>query len=210
MPQHCDKTSSTIGCKIHSFLNHNGSMQERYSKMNIATKNYRQMKHTLKKCRAGSIQQVGMGSGSNYREYSDRRRVKQAIMQNNSTRFRLTKDTPPLQDPLLSDLGYLGIMEVSQQILAGTYVCPPGVDEFTKDFLSYLQFSHDIAHGDRICTSITKDDFQQYWHKVRECTSSLVSGLHFGHYKLVAHNDVLSEMHAIFMDIAVTTGFSPM
>ena len=55
----------------------------------------------------------GMGSGSNYWEDSDRRWVEQAIMQNNSTRFHLTEDTPPLQDPLLSDLGYLGIMEAS-------------------------------------------------------------------------------------------------
>ena len=66
-----------------------------------------------------------MGSSSNYREYSDRRWVKQAIMQNNSTRFHLTEDTPPLLDPLLSDLGYLSIMEASRQILVGTYVCPP-------------------------------------------------------------------------------------
>ena len=40
-------------------------------------------------------------------------------------------------------------------------------------------------------------------------TSSSVLGLHFGHYKAVARNDLLSEMHAVFADIAVTTGFSP-
>ena len=150
-----------------------------------------------------------MGSGSNYQEFSDKRRVEQAIMQSNAARFCLTEDTPPLQDPLLSDLSYLGITEASKQILAGTYVCPPRVDDFTRDFLSCLQISQNIPPGDGIHTSITKDDFQRYWWKAWECTSSSVSGLHFGHYKAVARNDLLSEMHAIFTDIMVTTGFSP-
>ena len=85
-----------------------------------------------------------MGSGSNYQEFLDKRRVEQAIMQSNAARFRLTEDTPPLQDPLLSDLSYLGIMEASKQILVGTYVCPLEVDDFTRDFLSCLQISQNI------------------------------------------------------------------
>ena len=130
-------------------------------------------------------------------------------MQSNSARFCMTENTPPLQDPLLSDLGYLGVTDASRQILAGTYACPPGVDDFTKDFLSCLQFSQNVSPDDKIQTSITKEDFQRYWHKARECTSSSISGLHFGHYKSVARNDFLSEMHAVFTDIVVTMGFSP-
>ena len=138
--------------------------------------NFRWMKHTLKKQWAGSVQRIGMGSGDTYREYSDKCRVEQAIMQSNSARFRMTENTPPLLDPLLSDLGYLGITDVSRQILAGTYACPPSVDDFTKDFLSCLQFFQNVSPDDKIRTSITKEDFQQYWHKARECTSSLISG----------------------------------
>ena len=104
---------------------------------------------------------------------------------------------------------YLGITEASKQILVGTYVCPLGVDDFTRDFLSCLQISQNIPPGDGIRTSITKDDFQRYWQKAWECTSSSVLGLHFGHYKVVARNDLLSEMHAVFTDIMVTTCFSP-
>ena len=53
------------------------------------------MKHTLKKQWAGSEQRVGTGSGNTYREYSDKCRVEQAIMQSNSARFRMTENTPP-------------------------------------------------------------------------------------------------------------------
>ena len=150
-----------------------------------------------------------MGSGSNYQEFLDKRRVEKAIMQSNAARFHLMEHTPPLQDPLLSDLSYLSIMEASKQILVGTYVCPLGVDDFTRDFLSCLQISQNIPPGDGIHTSITKDNFQRYWWKAQECTSSSVLGLNFGHYKAVARNDLLSEMHAVFTDITVTTGFSP-
>ena len=71
------------------------------------------------------MQQVGMGSGSNYREFLDNRRVEQAIMQSNAARFHLTEDTPPLQDPLLSDLSYLSITEASKQMHPGRNLCMP-------------------------------------------------------------------------------------
>jgi hypothetical protein len=43
-----------------------------------------------------------------------------------------------------------------------------------------------------------------------ECTSLSLSSLHFGHYKAAIHNDKLSEMHSIFIDmIALNSGYSP-
>ena len=52
--------------------------------------------------------------------------------------FCLTKSTPPMIELLCSELGYLGIMEASRQILAGNYQPPPSVDHITKEFLSTL------------------------------------------------------------------------
>jgi hypothetical protein len=43
----------------------------------------------------------------------------------------------------------------------------------------------------------------------KECTSSLLSTLHFCHYKAVTDNDKLSKMHAVFVDIALNSGYSP-
>ena len=36
-----------------------------------------------------------------------------------------------------------------------------------------------------------------------------MSGLHYGKYKTVAESDLLSELHAVFTEITITTGFSP-
>jgi hypothetical protein len=38
-------------------------------------------------------------------------------------------------------------------------------------------------------------------------SSSSVSDLHFGHYKVAAKNERLSEMHAVFINTAVNSGY---
>jgi hypothetical protein len=42
-------------------------------------------------------------------------------------------------------------------------------------------------------------DFQQYWKKVDERTSSSFSGVTFFHYKAVASHLMLSSMHAAYL-----------
>jgi hypothetical protein len=159
--------------------------------------------------RVGAVSHIGTGDGDNYVEYTDRDEIESRIMINNSARFRLTENTPPMQEPLLSDLGYLGDTDAADAILDGTYICPPEVDDYTKEFLACLQQPTQVNPEAAIHTSITKTDFQSYWKKAKEWTSSSWSGLRFGQYKVVAKNDLLSEMHAVFTDIAVNTGFSP-
>jgi len=161
------------------------------------------------KFREGAVSKVGSGQGDDYQEYEDRSTVETMIMANNAARFRLTEDTPPMTEPLLSDLGYLADTEAAAQILDGTYVSPPGTDTFTRDFLEALQRSPMSAGDNTIDTSFTRDDFRDYWKKSKERTSSSISTLHFGHYKAVYRNDTLSEMHSVFIDIAVNSGFSP-
>lgn len=168
----------------------------------------RRMKHVLKKNRANSVTTVVSGEGPCYVEHTDKESVERAIMENNTTKFRLTENTPPMQDPLLSDLGYLADTDAAEQILAGTYECPEGVDEYTRDFLQCLQRPSQIEQDASIDTSISRSDFQDFWKNAKERTSSSMSGLHYGHYKAVIENDLLSEMHAVATHLAVNTGFS--
>ena len=56
---------------------------------------------------------------------------------------------------------------------------------------------------------VTKEDFQHYWRRVKERTSSLYSGLHFGHYKAAAHSDYLSRIHALMVPLITESGESP-
>ena len=170
--------------------------------------NNRRMRHVLGRKRAGAVIRIGVGEGAEYIELSEKEVVEMKIMENNTKRFRLTENTPPMQEPLLSDLGYLGDTPEAEMIMDGTYVCPPGVDEYTQDFFQCLRRPEWIAPGSQIRTTFTKEDFQAYWKAVSEWISSSISGLHFGHYKAVIKNDYISEIHAVFTDIAVNAGFS--
>jgi hypothetical protein len=66
-----------------------------------------------------------------------------------------------------------------------------------------------VSATDHIDTSFSRKVFQAYWKKAWECTSSSISGLHFGHYKAATKNDRLSEIHAVSIDTAVNSGYSP-
>ena len=56
--------------------------------------------------------------------HSDKDTVEQKIMENNEIRFRLTESTPPMNELLLSDLGFLSDTDAAKCILNGTYICP--------------------------------------------------------------------------------------
>ncbi len=152
---------------------------------------------------------MATSSSDTYQVNTEMDTVEHLIMENNAAQFWLTEDTPPMQEPLLLHLRYLANATAAQQILDGTYVCPPEVDDVTWEFFLCLQWPPLVSATDRIDTSFSRKDFQAYWKKTWECTSSSISGLHFGHYKVATKNDRLSEMHAVSNNIAVNSGYSP-
>jgi hypothetical protein len=102
------------------------------------------MKHIQGKRRAGAVSKVGIGEGEDYQEYEDQATVERLIIENNAAHFRLTEDTPPMSEPLLSDLGYL----------ADTLAA----EEYTQDFLQFLQQSPNVNALDQIDTSFNQED----------------------------------------------------
>jgi hypothetical protein len=111
---------------------------------------------------------------------------------------------------MCSELGLLAVnTEAARAILQGTYTVPTETDEYTREFLNTIQASAPRDPHLQISCEITKKDFQQYWKKTKECTSSSISGLHYGHYKAASSNDTLSEIHALMTELAVT-GASPL
>ncbi len=57
-----------------------------------------------------------------------------------------------------------------------------------------------------IATMISTADFQQYWKKVNERTSSSFSGIIISHYKAVASHTMLSAMHAAYLTSCARRG----
>ena len=141
--------------------------------------------------------------------HSDKDTVEQKIMENNKIQFQLMESTPAMNEPLLSDLGFLSDTDATKRILNGTYICPEGVDAYTKNFIASLQITAPIDPADFIPNTVSLQDYQAHWKRSKECTSSSISGLHFGHWKAAAESDFLSKLHALFTDIIISTSYSP-
>jgi hypothetical protein len=58
----------------------------------------------------------------------------------------------------------------------------------------------------KIATYVTPDDFQHFWHTVREQTGLSFSGLYFGHYKAASFCPDLSLLHAAKLSICARNG----
>jgi hypothetical protein len=111
---------------------------------------------------------------------------------------------------MCSKLSLLAVnTDAARAILQGTYTVPAETNEYTREFLNTIQASAPCDPHLQISCEITKEDFQQYWKKTKERTSSTILGLHYGHYKAASSNDTLSEIHALMTELAVT-GASPL
>ena len=96
----------------------------------------RHLRRTMGRSRNGAVDWIEVEEDGNVDEdgeailtrYDDQQNVERILMENNSKRFRLTETTPPMQEPLVGLLGYLGNTEAARQILDGTFVCPPELE----------------------------------------------------------------------------------
>jgi len=152
---------------------------------------------------------ISKGNEMTMIQYTNRATVEDKIMKNNEKRFWLTENMPPLMEPLRTELGFLADTDAAHHILNSTYVCPPGVDGSTAEFLQSLRVLEPLEPDDMIPMTVSRQDYQLHWKCSKERTSSLISGLHFGHWKAAAESNKLSEIHALFTEITVSMGHSP-
>ena len=109
-----------------------------------------------------------------------------------SESFRQAYSAPCYHGQLFDNLGSMGDTECLQHILEGTYGYPSDTDIWTKKILQEAQHTFLHTSGEGIATTISTADFQQYWRRVDERTSSSFSNVTFSHYKAVASHSMLS------------------
>jgi hypothetical protein len=170
----------------------------------------RHLKRVLAKVQGGAITRIEVMENGTYVEKMSQADVEQHTMAMCSYRFRLTENTPLRQEPMRSELGLLAVnTEAACAILQGTYTVSAETDEYTREFINTIQASSPREPQLQITCVITKEDFQRYWKKTKERTSSSISGLHYGHYKAASSHVTLSKIHALMTKLAVK-GASPL
>jgi hypothetical protein len=105
---------------------------------------------------------------------------------------------------LLNDIGILGDSPKVQDILNGTYRCPPGINTATtKDFVNHLKYPNERVS----CNPISFEEFKQGRMRTKERTSSYSP--HFGHYKAAMSHPQIAHMLYSRALIPMITGYSP-
>lgn len=140
--------------------------------------------------------------------YTTQPEVEQALQRCLESRFSLTDNSPIMQPYLFHLLGNGVLTPAGQRILKGEPIMLPRhlSNKYTKWLLTGMACPNPPVPPIEKHISIL--DFQRYWSRTKEKTSSSLSGLHFGHYKAAASSDMLSEFHAFFTEIVFRSGYS--
>jgi hypothetical protein len=135
--------------------------------------------------------------------YTSRDDVEREIMKNNTTRFRLASSYVLNTGNLASTLGRFAVSALSVAILGGHCLLPGQYPPLLHGIFRMLSRIVRKVGRKRNSETFSYGNFQKYWKGSKERTSSAYSGLHFGDYKAVAHDDFLSEIHAMMTDICM-------
>ncbi len=116
------------------------------------------MKRIWQKLGKGSVTKLYHTENNVRTECSTKVTVENACINENIGRFSQTNDTPPMDDSLIADLGYLPETNAKYHILDGTYAPPIGTDQYMCEFIEKLRMPGSIReHKGPISTSITPE-----------------------------------------------------
>jgi hypothetical protein len=140
---------------------------------------------------------------------SDKIGMETACFVENDSRFSQSESTPPMMEPLLSDLGYLADTQAAEEILAGTYTIPSGVDEYTAKLIKELRTPEVIRRNPSIVDYVSTDDHIQGWKQQKESVSADPNGLSFSHFKVGLQDNLIAQFDATLRSLPYQYGFSP-
>ena len=126
-----------------------------------------------------------------------------------SERFSCAESAPICQGALFELLGYSADTETAEEILEGTFIPPRDTDPATIIMLGEIARVWSKMGTGEVNITVSIEDFQYYWRRIKERISSSYSKLHFGHYKSAAHSVYLSDCHAAKLSLTTKTGCTP-
>ena len=104
----------------------------------------RAIRHTLKKVRGGAVMKVEINVNGQLKELTTKQEIEQACIDEHEKNFSQTFNTPPMQPPLRELLGQFADTPFCNDILNGTAIFPPDLDEYTMSFLKQLENPHQL------------------------------------------------------------------
>jgi hypothetical protein len=107
-------------------------------------------------------------------------------------------------------LRYLSNRALARAIITGTYEIPSDMDPATKLILEEIRkLGVKLVNKEGTEIIITLEDFQKFWKKVGEFTSSSMSGIHYGHYRAAIQCDICTKILAQQLTVVARSGIPP-
>jgi len=99
------------------------------------------------------------------KEVTNKEEMERCIIASNEGKFHQTEGTGQLQKgQLLKDIGSMGDGRKVEQILSGTYKCPPGTSQATHNFLEVLKWPPTAT----LVPPVTFEEFCDGWKRAKE------------------------------------------
>jgi hypothetical protein len=123
-------------------------------------------------------------------------------------RYGQCADTPFMQPPLQTDFGYLGQQTAIDQVLAGTYQCPPGTPEYVVKFIHELRRpTHPVPTT--VTGEATTAEHIKGWRRMRVHTAASPFGPSFSEFIAGTETEPVAEVDAAIVSIAAAAGYCP-
>jgi hypothetical protein len=158
-----------------------------------------------------SCMQVQVESNGQTTSFHNKEDIEREIQQECESRFKLGHSAPITHSLLGEDLHYFQHPDIAVQILDGSYPIPDDMDQPTALMITEMgRLGRTLRQQEyKVMTDVSKDEYQQYFARINENTSSSPSGLHLGHDKAAAKSDELSSIFALQMNTILTSGIHP-
>ena len=158
-----------------------------------------------------SCMQVQIDNKGHVITLNEKEDIEWEIQRECENRFQLGHSAPITRSLLGEELCYFQNPQIAEQILNGTYPIPDDMDNPTALMITEMgRIGGILRHGEHsIITDVTQQEYQHYFGRINENTSSSPSGLHLGHDKAAAQNDELSAIFALQMNTIVQSGIQP-
>ena len=183
------------------------SALKRLKNTETTRRTFRRLHPFRKKQRSKPVVKLYTSASGSRQEVTDKTQMEKAIIGENTTRFLQSRNTPFLQDPLLSDIGILGDKHATESILKGEYT-NSSCSRLTSTYIKHLKRPQNV-HEDVTLSTFDINDHIKGWSRAKESTAAEPHGLQFPHFKAALKNPDLAAADYILREIPFRTGFSP-
>lgn len=172
---------------------------------------WRRINRVTRPIHSRSCMQVQVHTNGLTTTYDNKEDIERVIQHECAYRFHLGHSAPISRSLLGEQLDYFRNPEVAEQILDGSYPIPDDTDPATALMLIEMgTIGRTLrAFGGHSTITVSTQEYQHYFSRINENTSSSPSGLHLGHDKAAALCDDLSDIFTLQMNTILQTGIHP-